>query len=635
MPLFNKDKIQIKKPFFLLLGFTLYPLLLFFGVAGYYLEHHYFEKNVLSELKTVERLFTHQSDLHASELESLIIHFEHEEDLQKAFLSKSREQLQQASLPIFHKILDRGISHFYFFNKDRTCFLRVHNPERHGDLIDRHTAKEAERTGRFSAGLEMGPYGTFTLRAVLPWHINGELAGYIELGRDITNLTSKFKEVLGMECIFLVSKRNLDRQKWEEGLWMTGKTGNWDEDRKHVIFDSTFSGLPKELIPYLDLPHEDKEGLMFRVTIDGRDYRGGFVPLRDARDKELGEIIALRDCTDQLSSRMLTILFVAGSILLGIIVFCLFSGYANNLESQLQRTYNDLNVEIHSRKDAENQLRKHEEELELLVHERTTRLSQTNEQLQQEVKERIKIAEELLKAQRLESIGILAGGIAHDFNNLLTVILGNINLTALDKGLSSESLELLQAAEKASLQAKTLTQQLITFSEGGSPLGIVVDFAALIKNVVDHQLPASVTCAYDIPTDLWPTKVDIKQIEQVVHNIVENACDAMDNEGHLEISCRNQDFGEQKDLSMPAQKFIEFSIKDNGCGISEKNLPKIFDPYFSTKEKDSAKGVGLGLSIAHSIITKHEGFIRASSEEGRGSTFTVYLPAYTGENHNT
>ncbi|MEN8257900.1 MAG: ATP-binding protein [Thermodesulfobacteriota bacterium] len=627
MPLFNKDKIQLKKTFFLLLGFTLYPLLLFFGVAGYYLEHHYLQKNVLSELKTVERLFNHQADLHASELQTLINHMEEEPRFQEAFLSQSREKLYQTALPLFHTILDRGISHFYFIKPDRTCLLRVHNPERHGDLIDRYTAKEAARTGRFSVGLEMGPYGTFTLRAVHPWYINDELVGYIELGRDITNLTGKFKEVLGMELIFLISKIHLDRQKWEEGLWMTGKTGNWDEDKKHIILDSTFNRLPKELVKYLELSHEAKKDLIFRITIDGRDYRGGFVSLRDARDKELGEIIALRDCTSQLSSRTLSILFVSGSLLLGILIFGLFFAYANNLESRLQQTYNELNIEIHSRKNAEEQLKKHEEELELLVHERTTRLEQTNEQLQQEVKERIKIAEELLKAQRLESIGILAGGIAHDFNNLLTVILGNINMTVLDKGLSSEGKDFLQAAEKASLQARTLTQHLITFSEGGSPMGIVVDLSSLIKNALAHHLPASVTCSYDIPADLWAAKVDIKQIEQVVHNLVDNACDAMANKGQIEISCRNQDFGDQKDLSMPPHKFIEFAIKDNGCGIAEKDLAKIFDPYFSTKPKDSAKGVGLGLSIAHSIITKHDGFIRARSEEGKGSTFTVYLPA--------
>jgi hypothetical protein len=100
----------------------------------------------------------------------------------------------------------------------------------------------------------------------------------------------------------------------------------------------------------------------------------------------------------------------------------------------------------------------------------------------------------------------------------------------------------------------------------------------------------------------------------------------MDNQGTIEISCTNQDYGAQKDLSLPAHKFIKIAIKDDGCGISEKNISKIFDPYFSTKEKSSIKGSGLGLALAHSIIAKHNGFIRAESQDGKGSTFTIFLP---------
>ena len=627
MPLFSTDKIQLKKPFFLLLGFTLYPLLIFFGVAGYFLEEHHFQQTVLHELKTVEKLFEHQGELHSTELQSLIGHYAAEQTLQEAFLSQSRQKLYKAARPYFQAILEQDISHFYFINLDKTCFLRVHNPERHSDLIDRYTTHEASRTGRVSSGLEMGPYGTFTLRVVQPWLVNGKLVGYIELGRDIKNLTKHLQDILDMELWFLVSKRHLDRQKWEEGLWMTGKTGNWDEDRKHIIFDRTMPGLPKELVHYLELPHEEKEGLMFRVTIDGRNYRGGFVPLRDARNKELGEIIALRDCTTELSTNTLSTLFILVSIGLGVVIFALFYAYANSLEGRLQHTYSDLTEEIESRKEAENKLRTHEEELELLVHERTNRLEQTNTQLQQEVKERIKIAEELLKSQRLESIGILAGGIAHDFNNLLMVILGNINLAAMDAGLSDDNKILLHEAEKASLQAKTLTQQIITFSDGGTPFRVVIDVAQLTKKVADDMLPRTINCTYDIQEGLWSAKADEKQLEQVIYNIIDNACTAMDNNGELEISFANQDYGDQKDLSLPAHKFIQIAFRDTGCGISEENLSRIFDPYFTTKEKASTKGKGLGLSIAHSIIAKHEGFIRVESQEGKGSTVTVYLPA--------
>lgn len=629
MPLFNKDKIQLKKPFFLLLGFTLSPLLFFFGLAGYFFEAHLFQKTVLSELQTVEKLFSHQGEIHTRELQSLISHYATEPDLQKAFISQSRQELYQTAFPYFQTILGQDISHFYFINPDKTCFLRVHNPERHGDLIERFTTLEAARTGRISSGFEMGPYGTFTLRVVQPWYVKGKLIGYIELGRDIKNLTSQLKDILGMELWFLINKRHLDRQKWEEGLWMTGKTGNWDEDKKHIIFDSTIPGLPEELANFLALPHESKDNQICRFTMNGRNYRGGFLPLRDARGHELGEIISLRDCTDELSAHTISILFVLGSGGIGLVIFALFYAYTNSLEGRLQQTYTELKTEITSRKDVEQRLRTHEEELELLVHERTTRLEATNSQLHQEVKERIRIAEELLKAQRLESIGVLAGGIAHDFKNLLMTILGHITIAAEDKGLSADSKALLLEAEKASLQAKSLTQQLITFSDGDSPFRSVVDIAKLTRKVVQALLPDTITCSFDVPVDLWPVKADETQIGQVIYNLVDNACTAMNGQGQIDISFSNQDYGDQKDLSLPAQKFVTIAIKDTGSGICEDNLTKIFDPYFSTKGKDSRQGCGLGLTIAHSIIAKHNGFIRVASQENNGSTFTIYLPAST------
>jgi signal transduction histidine kinase len=627
MPLFNKDKIQLKKPLFLFLGFTLYPLLIIYGISGYFLEEHHFQKNNFHDLKMVEELLEHQNKQHTRELQSLISHYAADPALQEAFLSQSRQELYQAAFSDFQAILQQDITHFYFINLDKTCFLRVHNPERHDDLINRFTIEEAARTGRVAAGLELGPYGTLTLRVVEPWYVDDKLIGYIELGRDIKNCTGDLSEILGMDLMVLINKRFLDRQKWQEGLWMTGKTGDWDEDKKHVIFDRTIDNLPQELIQYLEKSHEGKEDLMFRVNLGGRDFRGGFLPLRDAQGTVLGEIIALRDNSKEFSYRVLNVFIVAGSAGLGVLIFGLFYLYTNSIEGRLQQSYSKLKDEIESRKDVEKQLRIHEEELELLVNNRTTRLEQTNIQLQQEVKERIKIGEELLKAQRLESIGILAGGIAHDFNNLLMIILGSINLVSLDGTLSTDGKTLLHEAEKASLQARSLTRQLITFSDGGSPVRTIVDICELTQRVVNNLRSNTITCSFDIQKDLWPVEADEKQLEQVVSNIIDNASAAMNNSGTIEISCSNQDCEDQKNLSLPALKFVKISFKDNGCGIAGKNLSKIFDPYFSTKPKDSSKGSGLGLAIVHSIITKHEGFIHVDSQEGTGSTFTIYLPA--------
>jgi PAS domain S-box-containing protein len=244
-----------------------------------------------------------------------------------------------------------------------------------------------------------------------------------------------------------------------------------------------------------------------------------------------------------------------------------------------------------------------------------------------DVTEERKTKEELLKVKKLESVGVLAGGIAHDFNNILMAILGNIELADDCIDSTNEAHSLLLEAKKASIRAQDLTQQLLTFSKGGDP---VKKTAAIDKVIIDSANfvlhGSSVGCTYNISEDLWRVDVDTGQISQVIQNIIINARHAMPDGGVIEVSCENCDIKDEN-LSLPGEKYIKISIADTGTGIPAKFIDRIFDPYFTTKGRGDVKGSGLGLAICHSIISKHDGTITVQSEAGKGSTFTIYLPA--------
>lgn len=242
-----------------------------------------------------------------------------------------------------------------------------------------------------------------------------------------------------------------------------------------------------------------------------------------------------------------------------------------------------------------------------------------------DVSEELKREAEQFKVKKLESVGVLAGGIAHDFNNILAVILGNINLSLLDDTLGGGTRDLLASVEKASLRAKDLTQQLLTFAKGGDPVMEASSLEDVITDSAEFVLHGGkVACSYTIPDDLWLVDIDRGQMSQVVQNIVMNACHAMPDGGRITIDCKNVTALEAGMVpNAQAEKYVKIAIGDSGAGIPDSVIEKIFDPYFSTKQE----GSGLGLAITQSIIRKHNGHIYVDSDPGKGTTFTIFLPA--------
>jgi|GEM_PF-1599481 len=236
---------------------------------------------------------------------------------------------------------------------------------------------------------------------------------------------------------------------------------------------------------------------------------------------------------------------------------------------------------------------------------------------------------ELDRIRKHESIGIFAAGIAHDFNNLLGIVLGNVSLAEICMtGSISEALKSLQEAQRACLQAKDLIQRLISLTTGLEPLKRPQSVRALVADAFNLVLSGSnVRCEMDLPEGLWLVDCDPAQISQMLINLAVNARDAMGEKGTIEVSARNEQLAGDSILSLKEGKYIKLSITDHGKGIPEEHLPRIFDPYFSTKARGARKGMGLGLTTAYSIAKRHKGHISLESKVGIGTTLFVYLPA--------
>jgi len=226
--------------------------------------------------------------------------------------------------------------------------------------------------------------------------------------------------------------------------------------------------------------------------------------------------------------------------------------------------------------------------------------------------------QDMLKNQKIESLGVLAGGIAHDFNNILTIILGNVSLARLQLHDPEKVTKRLEEAENATARAKDLAQQLLTFARGGEPVKKIIDLRGLLREAARFALRGSnVRGEFTLADDLWPVEADEGQLFQVIQNLVLNAVQAMPEGGTVTISAENAGSPQR------GKRFVKISVADTGAGISENHLQRIFDPYFTTKQQ----GSGLGLATCYSIIRKHGGKIRASSTLGKGSTFHISLPA--------
>ncbi len=363
MPDLEKEYLRIRVRILVPVVIALTTILAVSLYSIYWLQQHNMYEDIEHEIKEVESLFPtflkNESNLLAAQLDNI----KNNKDLQEAWAAKDRKLLLQYALPPFQYLKSStDITHFYFINIDRSCFLRVHNPPRHSDILDRFTLFQAIRQGEPARGIELGPFGTFTLRVVIPWIINGKLTGYLELGKEVDHLAPELEKILGVKLFFTIEKKYLDREKWEEGLKMMGHSGRWDQFKDFVIIYKPLDKIPSDLSNIFTSSEQINDELIFDSTLDDIEYRGGFLSLLDAGSRHVGNIIILNNITDEKASArtsLITQLIIFSMV--AVLLFIIFYTYISRIENTLIKASDNLQLEIQERTNAENALRESEE----------------------------------------------------------------------------------------------------------------------------------------------------------------------------------------------------------------------------------------------------------------------------------
>jgi PAS domain S-box-containing protein len=250
-----------------------------------------------------------------------------------------------------------------------------------------------------------------------------------------------------------------------------------------------------------------------------------------------------------------------------------------------------------------------------------------------DITEKRRAEAQLLRAQRLESVGTLAGGLAHDLNNILAPIMVSVRLLERKLAGDPEGLEVVAMLEQLAERGANIVRQVLSFARGVEGERVPTQMKHILREVAEmlrETLPRSITVRQEVTGDLWTARADATQLHQVVMNLSVNARDAMPAGGTLTLGAQNVNLDEHFAQMHPearSGRYVSLSVSDTGLGISPDHIDRIFDPFFTTKPH--GEGTGLGLSTSLGIVRAHGGFINVYSEPGRGTRFTVYLPAET------
>ena len=358
------DNENIRVKVLIPLGITMVILLAFAVYSLNWVQRYYLDQQIQSKVSETQRLFAMELKEETKLISGLIGFMQRDREIQHAWMAKDRDALLEQSKMLFDKVLSgHRITHFYFTGLDRVCFLRVHNPARYGDYIDRITTDKAVRDQKTSSGIELGPFGTFTLRVVRPWQIGGVPAGYIELGMEIAHITAaELPDILGVDLIYTINKSFLERDKWEEGMKMIGHDGDWEQFPRFTVTGGTMKQIPPELKKYLAQleSFDDDKHLSTIIESSGgnRKYRCAFVPLIDTKNRTVGNIIVVADVTKTHAAIRVSIINSAMvCLVIFAILFVMFHFFLSRVAKKLAETRESLKKEVAEHKQTEKALR--------------------------------------------------------------------------------------------------------------------------------------------------------------------------------------------------------------------------------------------------------------------------------------
>ena len=659
----RKVLVPLTLTFVILVGSFLY--------ASYQIRIHDYDRRLTSRHQRVQSVMLSLISSRTALMSSVAEFIADQRRFQVAMENNNREMLVQHGTALHQRLYhQQQITHFYFHTPDGRNFLRVYQPDNFSISPPRFTMLAAMERGEPVSGLELGSNGTFTLRLVYPWYVDQQLLGFIELGQEIDPILRELKEITAIDFVVTLNKAFLERESWEVGMQILGRTADWNLLADAVVIDKTLAMDSQSIVGLIaDQNLHRAHGVV--TTLDGRTYRGRTFPLEDIAGHMVGEFILFDDLTDNVVAfRHYIVQIAVFSLLLsvGLFVFAFrvlgrvdrqLVESRQRLEAELEnqaRTAEKLEGEVVERRRAEDQLIRLNEQLEQRVGERTSELQQLNEELAAG-RQALEVAYKELQAKqatilqqdKMACIGQLAAGVAHDINNPIGFVAGNLEvlqnfwekiiaynnkLAELLEQCSSED-EAALAAMRSRYKIDYLLEELPeVMSECFEGIDRVNRIVLNLKGF--SRIDEAEAEAVDINQCLDSTigivrneiryKAEIKknygklpllycypqQLNQVFMNLLINAAQAIERWGEIVITTKADDDN------------LWVSIRDTGAGIPPDDLERIFEPFYTTK--DVGVGTGLGLSIVAEIIKKHHGEIRVSSQLQQGTEFTIRLP---------
>jgi len=573
----DRIRSRILLPFALLI---LSVIAAFVG-AAYIHERLDREQNLTDQVIAVERLFRQGLEQDASLMFAVLEALARDDGIKQDFLAGGREALLKRTWPLFDELRKNNrITHFYFTGPDRVNFLRVHQPDRYGDVINRITTLRAAKSRQGARGMELGTLGTLTLRVVVPWYDGDQLIGYLELGEEINHITEEVHKVLGVDILVLVYEKFLDPERWEAGKQIFGHQKEWGRYGSTLVVGRAMEVIPEALVTRLnqDEPHEEK---VLRINEQGHNLYVAIRPLSDISDVNVGNFVVVQDVTRIRAGFHSTITLVAVlTILVGGIVYGIF--YV--ILSRVERDYR----------------RQHEIELQL---------SRVNTEYQK-----------IIQVEKLSAMGLMVGEIAHQLNNPLAGVINMAQLAQREADNPERIKELLGEISMAGKDCHAFVGRMLDFTKLSCFDHKPTDMNRLVEETIslfEESSRPGAKIVSQLPGKAPVLDVDPILIRHALFNLLSNAAEASPEYGTITVALTAQ-----QGVQEPGPGW-NLEVRDQGVGIKDTISDKIFTPFFTTH----TTGTGLGLPVVQHVAILHEGEITAHNAENGGAFFVLWLPS--------
>lgn len=566
---------RVKVRFIAPLAVVLLFILGVFAVAILFVEIHVRDKDIAERTTAVEKLFVQKLEKDANLMIATMRAMMTNESVAQAFRDQDRNALARQVAPLFSSLRDNHrITHLYFTRPDLVNLYRFHRPDKFGDGITRVTTQRAKDTQQASHGLELGTLGTLTLRLVMPWRVDDQIIGYLEIGEEVEHLISEIRDSLAVDMLVLLDKRMVSQTQWQRGQDLMKRDGNWDRFSTHVVLAKTPAVLP------VNLDNENLQSLLAgrsaEIDDHGRSLHLAAVPLRDVSQRHIGDLIVVRDISAFKST------FNGSIVAVTLISLLVATGVLGVFYLALDRVEDDYR-------------RKHELEHQLL---------RFNAEYGR-----------ILQLEKLSALGTMVGGIAHQLNNPLV---GVVNLTQLAEREADDPVrirELLHEIRSAGEDCRAFVKRMLAFSKSSSfeskpttMATLIDDTVLLFRQTENKQLQVKVS----LPAESVVLKVDPILIRHALFNLLMNAAQASQ--------------GVDAEITILFEREADgwsLAVSDQGCGMTPEVIEHIFVPFYTTH----SDGTGLGLPVVQHVALLHGGQVSVKSEPGHGTRIAVWLPA--------